>query len=705
MRCVYIDYETYYDKDYTLKKYSIEAYVRSPQFSAQLLGVAIDDSPVLMIPAEDIPAALAALRLHEPDCFTFAQNAKFDCFITTQHYNVQIANPICTRAMSRWTGLSRLTRESLEAQCKFLNTGVKGEFIQSMLGKRVSDLTPNEYEEYKAYCTQDVIQLRANVKAMMPYMSSESLEFIIMTTRMYTNPVLILDNPLLTEYMDKLNRAHQESQTKLQHLFRFNSQEEFLKALRSKKKFCELLTSIGGEVPYKVSEKKTETARKLLENAMRSQGATEADIQLAIAEEKHVVLEPAIAKKDLAFMALMDSDNPDIAALATARAENNSSIAMSRTKTFLDISQRGKLPVPLEPYLAWTGRYTGGSHVENVKSDGVNLQNLAKRGGDKTLRHAIIAPPNHIIIACDSSQVEARVGAWAAGADNLLEDFASGADPYCRLASNIYPYSYDEIWYWTKGAGKKRNDEPALKKKHDFHRFVGKTGILQLQYGSGKSKLAMFLSQSRANLHITNPDGTEDHSPEAHAIECERVVKIYRSTYAAIPVFWKRCEDVIKALVNGWSGYFGGPKQETFYYDGNHRVFGRTVPAIMLPDGYWLRYPNLRVEVNQETGKTEYCYEQFDKGRAIKTRLYGPKLMNNLIQGMAFAIMRWQAININRQLPVIMNVHDEWASIVHEQYKDWALDLYLKWMRTCPPWAAGIPIDCEASYGRTYGEV
>lgn len=387
MTCIYLDFETFYDKDYTLKKLSTEAYVRDPRFEAQLLGVAIDDGPVMMVPGPQIAEALRLLNLNSPGTFTFIQNAKFDGFIITQHYNVPLANPLCTRAMSRWTGLSRLTRESLEAQCEFLGTGKKGGFIASMMGRRASDLSPEEYQDYVNYCTQDVVQLRANVKAMLPCMSTESLEFIIMTTRMYTNPVLQLDRPLLEDYMDRLNKAHQESQQRLQHLFQFNSQEEFLKALRSKKKFCDLLTSIGGVVPYKVSEKKTETARKKLEQEHAELMALQTDdsatemgiiqrlsqIERELQDESYTVMEPAIAKKDLEFMALMDSDNPDIAALATARAENNSSIAMSRAKTFLDISKRGSLPVPLEPYLAWTGRYTGGSHVENVKSDGVNL--------------------------------------------------------------------------------------------------------------------------------------------------------------------------------------------------------------------------------------------------------------------------------------------------------------------------------------------
>ena len=67
MRCVYLDYESFYDKDYTLKKMAIEEYVRDPRFEAHLLGVAIDDGSVQMVPARLIPQALKALRLDDPD--------------------------------------------------------------------------------------------------------------------------------------------------------------------------------------------------------------------------------------------------------------------------------------------------------------------------------------------------------------------------------------------------------------------------------------------------------------------------------------------------------------------------------------------------------------------------------------------------------------------------------------------------------------
>lgn len=680
---IYIDAETVYSKAYTLKNTSMEAYIRDSRFKLELLGIAIDDGPIYMCNAEDVPKVLSVLPLENPNTWTVAHNIRFDGFIVEDRYKKHIANPICTRAMARWSGVSRLTKESQSALCDFLGTGVKGEFIASMQGKTIKDLSPEELKQYKEYCVSDVACLRKNFKAMLPYMTQDAMEFISMTTKMYTHPNFVLDKELLEEYYAKLVQAHEESRERLSRLFRFDTQEEFLKALRSKAKFCEMLKSIDGVVPYKISEKKTETKRKQME----AQGL--------VPDETCVVMEPALAKNDLDFMALLDDPNEDIAALATARAENNSSQAMSRTLTFLDIAKRGRLPVPLEPYQAWTGRYSGGSAIEDVKSDGVNLQNLAKRTGDKTLRYSLCAPEGYVIVAGDSAQVEARVGAWIVGETQLVDAFANNQDPYIQLASTIYNILEEELHYWCKGEGFRNNLDADKIKQAIFHRFIGKTGILQLQYGSGASKLALFLNQNKVMLN---------DNPDAHLEECKRIVNIYRSKYTNIPAFWKVCNEIIKELYAGGAGYFGGPNNNTFYYDGSYQVFGRRVPGIMFPNGYWLRYPNLRLEVNDD-GRQEWVYDQMAKGRKARMRLYGPKLHNNLTQGLSFAALSWQGIHINCEYPIALNVHDEWASVVPEVHADRCMQVYNYWLKQPPPWAQGVPFDCEVSKGKTYGEI
>jgi len=839
---IFLDYESYYENGtYTLRKMSIEEYVRDPRFELHLLGVAVDDQPVQMVPAHLIRSVLTILPLDDPNTWVYMQNAKFDAFITEDYLGIKIANPICTRAMARWTGISRLTRESQAALCEFLGTHTKGGFIESMSGRHIQDLTQQELFEYKRYCTGDVEGLRQNVNKMLPHMTMDALHQISMTTRMYTQSPFILNKPMLEEYHGKLELQHQTAMDRLKHLFKFPTTEAFLKAIRSKDKCAALFQQIGAVVPYKVSAAQTATRKKQLEEMMQGWeqslaaiGITGTDLEVSdhtiaktwravreqLETEDYVILTPALAKKDLEFMALQRHENPDIAALATARAENNSSIAMSRCETFLGISRRGVMPVPLECWLAGTGRYTGGTDDGEYVSDGINLQNLAKRTGDKTLRKCINVAPGMLVVAGDSSQIECRTGAWLACEQQLLDDFANKRDPYANLASDIYSVAPEKILHYTKGEGKSAAEAP----KYKTMRNVGKEGILSSQYGIGAAKYALRLSQQGIHLSFTEEDGTIDSTPAGHLKEATRANKIYRTKYAMIKQFWKTCENVLVAMLNGNAGYFGGPQGNTLYYDGQAQVFGRTVPSIMLPNGYWIRYPNLRTELN-EHNKPSFVYDQFAKGRVQKKHVYGGLVFNNCIaqdvevytwrgwvpiqnvlasdrifdgddfyyhggvvykhnqqcievqgvrmtpdhlvwtgrrwkkaceikkpatvealkgqtgnalyyhmlcstpvydildcgprnrfvvrgtgepmivhncnQGLAFAILSWQAVQMHTisRIPMHINIHDAWGSVVPEAWHKVVEEIYYHWLRQCPPWAQGIPIDCEVESG------
>jgi len=86
-----------------------------------------------------------------------------------------------------------------------------------------------------------------------------------------------------------------------------------------------------------------------------------------------------------------------------ARLKVKSTLERTRAQRFLDISKRGRLPVPLNYYGAHTGRWSAS------EGGGVNVQNM-KRGS--FLRKAILAPTGHDLVVCDLSQIEPRVLAW-----------------------------------------------------------------------------------------------------------------------------------------------------------------------------------------------------------------------------------------------------------------------------------------------------
>ena len=163
----------------------------------------------------------------------------------------------------------------------------------------------------------------------------------------------------------------------------------------------------------------------------------------------------ALAKTDTGFIALTEHEDPFIQELCRVRLGTKSTIEESRIERFIGIGARnkGKLPIPLKYYGAHTGRWAG--------SDKVNFQNLPSRDKKKkALKNAVVAPAGYKVINCDSSQIEARVLAWLAGQDDVLDLFINGKDAYKAFASRVYKKPAEEVT--------------------TIERFVGKTCVLGL---------------------------------------------------------------------------------------------------------------------------------------------------------------------------------------------------------------------------------
>ena len=114
--------------------------------------------------------------------------------------------------------------------------------------------------------------------------------------------------------------------------------------------------------------------------------------------------------------------------------------------------------MPLRYYAAHTGRFGG--------TEKINMQNMPR---NSELRKALCAPPGQLVFVADLSNIEARMLAWLADEDDLLQQFRNGDDIYSNLASVIY-------------------DRPINKHDDPTERFVGKTAVLGLGYGMGATK-------------------------------------------------------------------------------------------------------------------------------------------------------------------------------------------------------------------------
>jgi DNA polymerase len=355
----------------------------------------------------------------------------------------------------------------------------------------------------------------------------------------------------------------------------------------------------------------------------------------------------AFAKTDEGFKALLEHENESVQLLAAARLGVKSTLEETRTVRFLGIADRGLLPIPLRYYAAHTGRWGG--------DDKVNLQNLPR---NSPLKGSICAPDGYVVVDSDSSQIEARTLAWLAEQNDLVDAFERGEDVYKIMASSIYIKAQEEI----------SKDE----------RFVGKTTILGCGYGMGSKK---FQAQLKT-FNVEIEDG-----------EASRIIQVYRETYDWIPQLWRQAGLALDAILNDQTATLGKK--------GVLEVEGRK--GIRLPNGLYMKYPNLR-KMRNEQGKDEYVYDT-KKGKAVvPNRIYGGKVIENVCQALARIIIGEQMLQVAKKYKVVMTVHDAIACVIPEQEAEAGQEYVEMCMKMRPKWAQDLPLSCESGVGNSYGE-
>jgi len=355
----------------------------------------------------------------------------------------------------------------------------------------------------------------------------------------------------------------------------------------------------------------------------------------------------AFSKTDEGFKALLEHENVLVQAIVAARLGVKSTIEETRTERFIGIASRGAMPVPLRYYAAHTGRWGG--------DDKLNLQNLPR---SSPLKYSIVPADGNVILDSDSSQIEARTLAWLAGQDDLVDAFDRGEDVYKIMASAIYGKPIEEI---TK-------DE----------RFVGKTTILGSGYAMGAAKFKLQLKNFGVEVELD---------------EAKRIIDTYRATYPKIVALWAAANNVLKAMLRN--------AQTSLGRDDLLKVDGKL--GILLPNGLRLKYPNLRLREDEESGKVEVVYDT-KKGKAvIPNRIYGGKVIENVCQALARIVIGEQMLQIAKKYKVVMTVHDAIAVVVPKAEADTAKEFVEVCMRMRPKWAPELPLNCEAGYGESYG--
>lgn len=648
---IVIDFETYYDKDYSLSKITTEKYIRCNQFEMIGVSIKVGSNPAEFYRREEGLPVIVELIKSKPTSPFVMQNASFDAGILGLRYNVHPLFTVDTVIMAKLSALDRvaggksLAKLSGWMQAQGLVAEQKRGTVHDMLGVHADDMTEAQWQAYGDYCILDSDLGYALYTYMLPMCQVSELLMSDLTTKMWTKPAFDLDVPLLQDYAVRLEAERTEKLSALAVQMGFSDLDELHKHLRSSAKFVALLESLGVECPMKWSEKKK-------------------------------CMIPAVSKTDIEFLELQEHDDELVRMLVETKLGTQSSMEATRTQTFLDVASRGRMPIMLAYAGAHTGRYAAGAGAAT------NVQNLAKRTKDPVLRQSLKAIPNHVVLASDSSQVEARCLVVEANQQDVVDVFVSGKDVYIDMATKIYAEPYEVMYENSKGVN--------ATKEGKTKRNIAKAVVLGAGYGASAAKFAQLMKQQGLGEY-------------AHL--ADDLITAYRTGNNMVSQFWKTCQRALDVMYAGQQMWFGGADDKLFFADGTSSFHGMTIPSILLPNGTRIWYQNLRKEAGDD-GKTNYVYDQF-KGRAwMAKRVWGSAIAENLTQALSFAILKWQALEIAKAgVPINLNVHDEWVSVVPERDAAAAAIIHCRAMKTSPPWFPQGVLDCEVDVGRDYGKL
>jgi DNA polymerase len=447
MAIVTIDFESFYSKDYSLKKMSECDYILDHRFETIMVAIKVGDGPTIVhkFPS-DIREALD--KIDWSNSAMLSHNTRFDGAILAWHYGHIPGLYLDSMSMARAITHASLGSSSLAKLATYFRLPAKGDAVVNAMGKTRADFTQDELDEYADYCAHDTDLCRAIYDRLKRNFPNSELKVIDLALRQYICPQVKLDETKLAEHLNLVRAEKAQAFAKVAHIP--------ASVFSSNQQFAELLQTHNVEVPTKIS---TTTGSETW----------------------------ALAKNDRDFKDLCnDPDQPaDVQALLACRLNAKSTIEETRTVTLLNLAQRDWsrrvgvsgtrwMPVPYRYYGAHTGRFSG--------DGGYNFANL-KRGSP--IRGAITAPEGMRIVHRDSSQIEARIVAWLAKCEHLVTAFAEGRDVYSEFASKFY--------------------KKPVTKADTKERFTGKTAILSLGYGAGAAKFrhALYIGSGGVSLDLT----------------------------------------------------------------------------------------------------------------------------------------------------------------------------------------------------------
>lgn len=275
------------------------------------------------------------------------------------------------------------------------------------------------------------------------------------------------------------------------------------------------------------------------------------------------------------------------------------------------------------------------------------------------IRTALIAKEGHVLKVVDLSAIEARVLAWLAGEEHVLQVFRTHGKIYEATAAMMFKVPFESV---TKGS---------------IMRQRGKVASLACGYQGGANAI------STMDLDKSIPD--EDKPG---------LVRAWREAHPNIVRFWYKTQDcAIKAIKN--------PGEKVPLTKGAYFVVTGGALLFYLPSGRYLMYPKVGLEDGQYGPKIIFWGLDQTTGQWRKQDTYGGRLSENLVQATARDVLMEGMYNMVRKgYNLVTNVHDE--TVAETEIGFGSVEEIEQLMCDMPAWADGLPLGAEGFESEYY---
>jgi len=208
MKFIFLDFETFYAKDYTLRKMTPAEYILDPRFETICVSAKVDDGPTIFIDGPDFTQWLS--QFDAKDCTVLTYNALFDMCILYWHYGFLPARMIDVLGMARTLLGWKLSRLSLAHVSEHLKVGTKYDTIHNVQGMHRADIIAGGWtgpvgnslwEAFKLYAMNDTDLLYGVFNKLAPEFPKSEYRVMDLILRCAVAPRFVADVPMLEAHL------------------------------------------------------------------------------------------------------------------------------------------------------------------------------------------------------------------------------------------------------------------------------------------------------------------------------------------------------------------------------------------------------------------------------------------------------------------------------------------------------------------------